>query len=165
MNLGFKVMHITQLLAQMIKDGMLAAAKEADLKVTYHDPCNLGRKSEPFKDDYYGQNKRRRPMELVRTGDLGEYAAPREILAAIPGVKLVEMNRIKGWAYCCGNGAGVASVNPELLEATSKERLAEAGKTGADALVTACPMCEYAFLQAGGMKVIDIIDLVLEYMK
>ena len=164
-DLGVKVMHITQLLAQLVNDGLLTAVKEADLKVTYQDPCNLGRRSEPFKDNYYGQNKRRRPMELVRTGDLGEYQAPRDILAAIPGVELIEMNRIKGWAYCCGNGAGVAEVNPELLDATSKERMAEAKKTGADVLVTACPMCEYALSAASGMKVTDIIDLVLEYMK
>ncbi|BAK47580.1 Fe-S oxidoreductase [Clostridium sp. SY8519] len=163
-DLGVKVMHITQLLAQLIEDGLLTADKTTDLKVTYQDPCNLGRRSEPFKDNYYGQNKRRRPMELVRTGDLGEYQAPRAILAAIPGVELIEMNRIKGWAYCCGNGAGVAEVNPDLLEATSKERMAEAAKTGADALVTACPMCEYALSNASDMKVIDIIDLVLEYM-
>ena len=164
-DLGVKVMHITQLLAQLIKDGLLTACKEADLKVTYQDPCNLGRRSEPFKDNYYGQNKRRRPMELVRTGDLGEYQAPRDILAAIPGVELIEMNRIKGWAYCCGNGAGVAEVNPELLDATGKERMAEAKKTGADVMVTACPMCEYALGKASDMKVTDIIDLVLEYMK
>ena len=131
----------------------------------YQDPCNLGRRSEPFKDNYYGQNKRRRPMELVRTGDLGEYQAPRDILAAIPGVELIEMNRIKGWAYCCGNGAGVAEVNPDLLEATSKERMAEAARTGAEVLVTACPMCEYALGKASDMKVVDIVDLVLTYMK
>lgn len=162
---GAEVLHITQLLAKLIRDGMLVPAKEADLKVTYQDPCNLGRRSEPFKDNYWGQNKRRRPMELVRTGDLGEYQAPRDILAAIPGVELIEMNRIKGWAYCCGNGAGVAEVNPGLLEDTGEERVREAVKTGAEVLVTACPMCEYALEHAGGMQVTDIVDLVLEYMK
>lgn len=164
-DLGAEVLHITQLLAKLIRDGILMPAKEADLKVTYHDPCNLGRRSEPFQDNYWGQNKRRRPMKLVRTGDLGEYQAPRDILAAIPGVELIEMNRIKGWAYCCGNGAGVAEVNPGLLEDTSRERVREASKTGADILVTACPMCEYALETAGRMKVTDIVELVLEYMK
>ena len=160
-----KVIHITQLTADLIRNGLLKPAKTADLKVTYHDPCNLGRKSEPFRSDYWGQNKRRRPMELVRTGDLGEYAAPREILEAIPGVELIEMNRRKGWAYCCGNGAGVAEVNPELLEMIGKERADEAKMTGADVLITACPMCEYALTQAGSMPVMDIMDLVLEYYK
>lgn len=164
-DLGVEVLHITQLLAKLIRDGMLSAAKTADLTVTYQDPCNLGRRSEPFKDNYWGQNKRRRPMELVRTGDLGEYQAPRDILAAIPGIELIEMNRIKGWSYCCGNGAGVAEVNPDLLESTSRERIAEAAKTGADVLVTACPMCEYALSQASDMKVCDIVDLVLTYME
>ena len=164
-DLGVEVLHITQFIAKLIADGMIAPAKEANLKVTYQDPCNLGRRSEKFIDNYWGQNKRRRPMEMVRTGDLGEYQAPRDILAAIPGVELVEMNRIKGWAYCCGNGAGVAEVNPGLLEDTSRERMKEAAKTGADVLVTACPMCEYALTNAGDIKVIDIVDLVLEYMR
>ncbi len=164
-NLNVKVLHITQFLAQLIKDGILTADKTADLHVTYQDPCNLGRRSEPFKDNYYGQNKRRRPMELVRTGDLGEYQAPRDIIQAIPGIQFTEMNRIKGWAYCCGNGAGVAEVNPDLLKATSAERMREAAKTGAEAIVTACPMCEMALHGASEMKVIDIIDLVLDYMK
>ena len=164
-DLGVQVLHITQLIAQLLKDGLLAPAREADVKVTYQDPCTLGRRSELFHDDYWGKNKRRRPMELVRTGDLGEYEAPRAILASIPGVELIEMNRIKGWAYCCGNGAGVREVNPDLLVKTSRERVAEAVSTQADVLVTACPLCEDALSHAGGMKVVDILDLVLEYLK
>lgn len=161
--LDAKVLHITQLTADLIRDGLLKPVKTADMKVTYHDPCNLGRKSEPFRSDYRDQNKRRRPMELVRTGDLGEYAAPRMILEAIPGIELIEMNRKKGWAYCCGNGAGVAETAPELLESASKERAEEAKMTGADVLVTACPMCEYALAKAGDIPVADIMDLVMGY--
>jgi len=162
--LGVEVLHITQLLERMYNDGLLHAVKTADMTVTYHDPCNLGRRSEPYKGEYNG-SKRRRPMSLTRTGDLGVYQAPRTLIRAIPGLKLVEMDRIKGWAFCCGNGAGVAEVNPELLEATSKNRMVEAEMTGADALVTVCPRCEHALQAVSDMKVIDLLDLVADYMK
>ncbi len=162
--LGVEVLHITQLLEQMYQSGVLNAVKAADMTVTYHDPCNLGRRSEPYKGEYVG-DKRRRPMELTRTGDLGVYQAPRTLLSAIPGLKLVEMDRIKGWSYCCGNGAGVAEVNPELLDFASKNRMVEAEMTGADALVTVCAMCEGALAAVGSMKVIDLLDLVTEYME
>ncbi len=160
--LGVEVLHITQLLERMYQDGMIHPNKTADIKATYHDPCNLGRRSEPYKGTYEG-DKRRRPMELTRTGDLGEYKAPRTLLAAIDGLELVEMDRRKGWAWCCGNGAGVAEVNPDLLKETSKNRMVEAQLTGADVLVTACPMCESALTSAGDMEVKDLTELVLEY--
>lgn len=163
-DLGVEVLHITELLEQMYQSGVLNAVKTADMTVTYHDPCNLGRRSDPYKGEYTG-DKRRRPMELTRTGDLGVYQAPRTLLGAIPGLKLVEMDRIKGWSYCCGNGAGVAEVNPELLEFASKNRMVEAEMTGADALVTVCAMCEGALAAAGDMKVIDLLDLVTDYME
>jgi len=102
-------------------------------------------------------------MELTRTGDLGEYEAPRTLLTAIDGLELVEMDRRKGWAWCCGNGAGVAEVSPDLLKETSKSRMVEAQLTGADMLVTACPMCESALASAGDMEVKDLTELVLEY--
>ena len=104
-------------------------------------------------------------MNLTRTGDLGVYQAPRTLLNAISGLTLIEMDRIKGWAFCCGNGAGVKEVNPELLKDTSENRMVEAKMTGADALVTACPMCEGALAATGSMKVIDILDLVLEHFE
>lgn len=163
-DLGVEVLHITQLLARLYEGGLLHAKKAANMTVTYQDPCNLGRRSEPYKGEYEG-SKRRRPMALTRTGDLGEYAAPRALLAAIPGLTLIEMDRVKGWAYCCGNGAGVAETSPELVEATAQNRMVEAKLTGADALVTACPMCEGALGAAKGMKVIDLTDLVLDHFE
>ena len=161
--LGVKVLHITELLATMVEGGLLHPGKtEAPLKVTYQDPCNLGRRSEPFKGEYKG-DKRRRPQLETRTGDLGVYAAPRTLLTAIEGVELIEMDRIKGWAWCCGNGAGVKEVNPDLLTDTSKNRMVEATMTGADVLVTACPLCEGALAAAGGMQIMDLTDLVVKY--
>ena len=163
--LGVEVLHITQLLERMYNQGLLKA-KSADkkIKVTYHDPCNLGRRSEPWKGEYEG-DKRRRPMELTRTGDLGVYQAPRTLIEAIGNIELVEMDRIKGWAWCCGNGAGVAEIAPELLENTAKNRMKEAEMTGADVLVTACPLCEQALGKAAGIKVMDVLDLVTQYFE
>lgn len=164
-DLGVQVMHITEFLAKLLEDGMLKAKKaDKKMKVTYHDPCNLGRRSEPFTCEYEG-DKRRRPMELTRTGDLGVYEAPRVLINAIGNIELVEMDRIKGWSYCCGNGAGVREVAPELLEATAESRQTEAKLTGADVMVTACPLCEQALNAAGGLKTIDVLDLVLEYFE
>lgn len=163
-DLGVEVLHITELLARLYGDGLLRPAGRCDRTVTYHDPCSLGRRSEPYKGAYTG-DKRRRPMALTRTGDLGVYQAPRILLGAIPGLKLVEMDRIKGWSFCCGNGAGVAEVNPDLLESASRNRMTEARLTGADALVTACPLCEGALTAAGGMEVLDLVSLVLDHME
>ncbi len=162
--LGVEVLHITELLARLYADGLLHSGTPLDKAVTYHDPCNLGRRSEPYKGEYEG-DKRRRPMHLTRTGDLGVYAAPRTLLRAIPGLTLIEMDRIKGWSFCCGNGAGVQEVNPDLLRNTSENRMVEAKLTGADAVVTACAMCEGALATVGGMEVIDLLDLVLEHME
>lgn len=162
-DLGAEVLHITEFLERIYKDGLLkAGSAEKPLKVTYHDPCNLGRRSEPWKGPYEG-DKRRRPMELTRTGDLGVYQAPRTLIGAVEGVELVEMDRIKGWSWCCGNGAGVKETAPELLDHTVENRMREAQLTGADVLVTACPLCEQALGAASGMKVTDILDLVTEY--
>lgn len=163
--LGVEVLHISQLLERMFRDGMLHAGKtEKPWKVTYHDPCSLGRRSEPYKGEYYG-DKRRRPMALTRTGDLGIYEEPRALITAVEGVELIEMDRRKGWSWCCGNGAGVAQVNPDLLESASRNRMTEAEMTGADVLITACPGCESALAAAGNMKILDLTDFVLKYYR
>lgn len=164
-DLGVEVLHITEYLEKMLNDGLIHAKKaDQKMKVTYHDPCNLGRRSEPFKCDYEG-DKRRRPMELTRTGDLGVYQAPRTLIEAIDGIELIEMDRIKGWAWCCGNGTGVKEVAPELLKDTAANRQTEAKLTGADLMVTACGLCEQALNAADGLKTIDVLDLVLEYFE
>lgn len=159
---GVEVLHITQLLERMYQDGLIHPGKAEGLKVTYQDPCNLGRRSEPYKGAYEG-DKRRRPMALTRTGDLGVYDAPRILLTAIEGVELIEMDRRKGWAWCCGNSAGVAEINPDLMASASENRMTEAQMTGADMLVTACPMCESALAAAGDMQAADLTELVLKY--
>ena len=84
---------------------------------------------------------------------------------AIPGLKLVEMERIREYAWCCGAGGGVSDSNPEFAQWTAQERIEEAAATGAEALVTACPWCEKTFEQAiratgSRLKVYDIVELV-----
>lgn len=113
-SLGFEVVHISQLLAERIASGELKFRRSAR-KVTYHDPCRLGRFS-------------------------GIYDEPRAIIDAIPGLELVEMPRSRESALCCGTQAWMncGSVNKQI----QAERLREATSTGAEILLTFCPKCQ-----------------------
>ena len=168
---NIEVLHITEYLDKLIKEGKLKFRKSLDMVVPYHDPCHLGRQGEPYTP-WEGEEKKimhqvvtwepRRPR---RMGIFGIYDAPRDVIKAIPGVTLVEMERIREYALCCGAGANVQITHPEVSQSTASERITEANTTGADALVTACPWCEANFKNAvdeNGKKidVIDIIDLV-----
>jgi len=169
--LPYKVMHITQYLEQLINEGKIKFTKPVNKQVTWHDPCHLGRRGEPYK---HWEGKRvaygltEPPRELNR-GAFGCYDAPRNILKAIPGIKLVEMERIREYAWCCGSGGGAKSAYPDFALSTAKERIEEAACTGAGTIVTACPWCE-ANLNDGidaseaTMKVEDILDVVIEAM-
>jgi len=135
---------------RLIKDGKLKFTRTVPMTVTYHDPCHLGRRDHVYV-----------PGEAI----MGIYDAPRDIIQSIPGVELVEMYRIKEYAWCCGAGGGVREAYPDFNLFTATERVEEAKATGAEAIVTACPWCERNFMDAinaGGdrMKVLDIIELV-----
>jgi len=100
---------------------------------------------------------------------MGLYDLPRDILKAIPGVDLIEMYRIKEYAWCCGAGGGVREAYPDFSEWTAGERVEEAKVTGAEAIVTCCPWCERNFKDAleergEAMKVYDILELIQEAM-
>ncbi len=145
-----KVQHIVESVYSLMKSGKIKLNKEVPLTVTYHDPCRLGRLSKPYV-----------PGEPID----GVYEPPREILRAIPGVKLVEMERIKEYAWCCGAGGGVKEAYPDFSIWTASERIEEAKATGADAIVSACPWCEKNFKEAVAqkgekIKVYDILELV-----
>ena len=160
-DLGVEVKHITELIAELISNGQIEFSGSCKKVVTYHDPCYLGRRSDPYKPPFPGP-KDTRPVCMSRTGQLGIYDAPRAILAAIPGVTLKEMDRIKGYAWCCGGGAGVPEAYPELMKSTSDTRMSEAKDTGAEFLVTACATCEGILSNTDdGIKVVDILDLLL----
>jgi len=171
MKVDYKVYHITEFLDQLIKSGKLKLTKKVPMAVTYHDPCHLGRLGEPFIP-WEGEEKKvfsqmfiYDPPKPWRKGTNGVYEPPRDVIRSIPGVELVEMERIKEYAWCCGAGGGVIDAYPEFAQWTANERIEEAKTTGAEALVTACPWCKRNFvdvINASGerLKVLDIIELV-----
>jgi Fe-S oxidoreductase len=164
-----EVLHITELAARLIEEGKLKLSKTVKMNVTYHDPCYLGRQGESW---IHWQGKRlpgiqRRfdPPKVFRRGTYGVYEPPRDILRAIPGVQLLEMERIKEYAWCCGAGGGVNESNPEFSVWTAIERIREAEATGAEAVVTACPWCVRNFKDAvkecgSRIKIFDIVELL-----
>ncbi|MFX1410215.1 MAG: (Fe-S)-binding protein [Promethearchaeota archaeon] len=146
-DLPFEVKHVTEVLVDMINNNEIPFIKGEEVektRVTYHDPCHLGRH-----------------MDL--------YEIPREVLSKIPGIELVEMKRNRNNAWCCGAGGGVKSQFSELALKISKERIKEAVETGAQILTTSCPFCIGNLIDAyedlepevkEKIKVIDVIDLI-----
>lgn len=139
----FNIVHITEFIQELIEKGALNLTRSVNKKVTYHDPCHLGRH-----------------MQI--------YDAPRYILNHIPGLEFIEMQRIKENAWCCGAGAGVKSGFPDLALDIAKQRIREAVETGADTIVTTCPFClrnlEDAAKALGSecaIEVLDLLELVL----
>ncbi len=164
-----EVLHITEFIDRLIKEGKLHFKGKMDALVTYHDPCRLGRLGEPWihweGKKIPGDRFVFDPPKEYRRGTHGVYEPPRDVLRSIPGVKLTEMTRIKEYSWCCGAGGGVNESNPEFAIWTAKERIEEAESTGAEAIVTACPWCEKTFSQAisisgSRLKVYNITELV-----
>ena len=112
----FEVVHITQYIFELIKKGRLKLNKEFVKKVTYHDPCYLGRHN-------------------------GVYKEPREVLRKIAGLELTEMADSKEDSLCCGGGGGRIWMDTPKGERFSDLRLDQASDVGAEVLVTACPYC------------------------
>jgi len=143
---NLKVLHTSEIFADLISSGRLQPQQEVSLKITYHDPCHLGRLGEPYTHwqgkQLPGHIRLFDPPREFRRGTKGVYEPPRRVLKSIPGIQLVEMDRRKEYAWCCGAGGGVKESNPAFAEWTALQRLQEAGTTGADAIVTACPGCE-----------------------
>ena len=171
LDLGVKVSHTTEYLAGLLAQGKLRPTKPVDMTLTYHDPCHLGRLSEPWIA-WQGVQRERHfrvydPPRTLRRGTYGVYEPPRDLLRSIPGVRLMEMDRIKEYAWCCGAGGGVKETNPEFSAWTAAERLSEAESTGAEALVTACPHCAQNLKGTGsaagtgsGLAVYDVVEIL-----
>jgi Fe-S oxidoreductase len=160
-----EVLHTTEYLARLLKEGKLKPSQKMKVKVTYQDPCHLGRLGEPYihwkGKPVPGNIRIFDPPKEFRRGTYGVYDAPRAILESIPGLKLIEMDRTREYAWCCGGGGGVAESNPEFARWTARERIAEADSTRAELLVTACAGCEQNFrsaLKESGSR-IDIMDI------
>jgi Fe-S oxidoreductase len=166
-----EIVHFTEFLERLLRDERLGAPGRQSLRVTYHDPCNLGRMGERYErwdgERELVMNKLviKKPAKQVCFGTRGVYDSPRAVLRALPGVELVEMERVREYAYCCGAGAGAKEAHPEFALFAARRRLEEARSTGADALVTACPWALRNFKDAleadgGDFAVFDVAEIV-----
>lgn len=164
-----EVLHISEYIDKLIKDGTLKPRRRVNLAVTYHDPCHLGRLGEPWVHwegkKIPGDRFVFDPPKPYRRGTNGVYEPPRDVIKAISGIRFTEMTRIKEYSWCCGAGGGVIESNPEFAVWTAKDRISEAISTGAEAIVTACPWCEKTLNEAvkesgSSLKVYDIVELM-----
>lgn len=166
-DMPYTPLHITEYVDKLMQDGKLAFKKNIKMKVTYHDPCNLGRLSEPWQE-WVPNYVRVIPIGKVwRRGDRGIYDPPRNILKGIPGMELVEMERSRSNAWCAGSCGGVEAAYPDFALWTAGERIEEAQATGADAIVTGSPDAKELLTRAvkakkAKMKVYDITEIILK---
>ena len=165
--MNFEIRHSMEYFDELVQDGRMKFTKEVPLKVTWHDPCHSGRGGEP-QDLWEGTRVKwglSDPPRKRNYGAGGVFDAPRNVLKAIPGVELVEMERIREFSWCCGAGGGVKSAYPEFALETARERVREALETGAEALVTSCPWCE-TNLQDGihaedaALEMLSLVELI-----
>jgi heterodisulfide reductase subunit D len=147
-----EIVHATELLAEYLQAERLPLG-ELPLRVTYHDPCDLGRKS-------------------------GVYRAPRQVLggdgvAGIPGLSFVEMCSAGQIAECCGGGGNLASFDPDVVNEIALRRIGRACEVGAQALISACQQCERTLMAAvrrhpearrARLRVMDLTELVCQAM-
>jgi Fe-S oxidoreductase len=141
---GFEVLHASEYLARLIQEGRVTMT-ELPWVVTYHDPCDLGRKN-------------------------GVYDAPRAIIQSIPGMVLREMPNHHEDALCCGGGGDVAMMEADVTEHIAERRLAQAVSTGATAIISSCQQCKRTLLQAARktrtrIRILDVTELVWQAME
>ena len=141
------------------------------MTVTYHDPCHLGRGSEPYPKwdgkivEVMPLIKMPLPPKPKRQGTHGFYEPPRNVLKQIPGIELKEMERTREFSYCCGAGGGVKAQFPEFALNTSKRRVDEAVSSGASTSVSCCPFCKTNLSEGikaskADLEFFDLIELV-----
>lgn len=136
----FEVIHSAELLLELIKDNRLELSDENTIKVSYHDPCHLGRHS-------------------------GVYEPPRDVLRSIPNIKFVEMSENRNNALCCGAGGGFRSGYKDLSIDLAALRVSQVKEIDAEILASSCPFCHYN-LELGrdkidkNLKVVDITELI-----
>jgi Fe-S oxidoreductase len=115
--MGIRVLHSTQYMDELIRDGRIRFTGEVTKRITYHDPCDLGRACKILEE-------------------------PRNILRSIPGIDYVEMAKNRLEARCCGGGGGMQAYNPDLAVKMAAERIRDAFAVKAEVLVSACPACK-----------------------
>ena len=131
---GLDVIHISQFLDDLIKEGNLDFSKK-DLDVTYHDSCHLGRHLNVFDE-------------------------PRDVIKTV--ANLVEMENIREDGLCCGAGGGVKSAYPEIAQEMAKIRINQAKETECEILVTPCPFCKLN-LENDDLEVLDLTEFLVKY--
>ena len=130
----FKVVHFSEFIKELIDAGKIVLNKPINKKVTYHDPCHLGRYE-------------------------GVYNKPRDIIRAVPGIELVEMRRSRENAWCCGGSTEIYLMNPDLAANITEARVQEGANTGASAIVTTCPMCVTNLRPVAKKAGLEVYDL------
>jgi Fe-S oxidoreductase len=143
---NFELVHISQYLCQLIQEGRLTPTKEYGKKVTYHDPCYLGRHN-------------------------GIFDEPREVLNKIPGLELREMAECREDSLCCGMGGGRIWLETPMSERFSNIRLQQAIEVGAEVLATSCPYCisqledsRLALKDSEVIQIKDITEILQEFV-
>jgi heterodisulfide reductase subunit D len=139
--LGFEVLTASQLVRDLLREGSLrfGEPKRAGI-VTYHDPCDLGRKG-------------------------GQYEEPREVLRSVPGFTFTEMENSREHALCCGGGGDLETFSPELTAEVAARRVGQAAAVQAGYLVSACPQCVRTLTKAARarelrIRVLDLVQFV-----
>lgn len=139
---GQNVYHFSQYVENLINERKLKLIRSFDKKVTYHDPCHLGRHA-------------------------GVYEPARNVLKKIKGLEFVEMKKNRENSRCCGAGGGYKSAFNDFAVAVAKERIEDAEAVGAEVIATSCPFCVLnlrAGAKAAGskIKVMDLSEILLE---
>ncbi|MBI2885639.1 MAG: 4Fe-4S dicluster domain-containing protein [Chloroflexi bacterium] len=141
---NYEVLHHSELISQLIREGKLNLSKELKETVTYHDSCYLGRHN-------------------------GVYEAPRQIARALPGVQVVEMSQSRNSSFCCGAGGGHMWMDEKTAKRINWTRTDMALQTGAGTVATACPFCVIMFEDGirgrnaeETLKARDLAELVAE---
>jgi Fe-S oxidoreductase len=142
--LGFEVLHASQYLARLLEEGQLKLGSFEQV-VTYHDPCDLGRKS-------------------------GIFDAPRLVIEGMPGIEFREMDASREEALCCGGGGDVQIVDESVTASVADRRLSQAQRTGARVLLSACQQCKRTLMAAARrnrvrVRVMDVAELVWRAME
>ncbi len=140
---GIEILHLPEFILEKINNKEIEFNNNLNMKITYHDPCHIGR-------------------------HMGIYEPPREVLKSIPGISLIEMERNRQNAWCCGSGGGVRSAFKDFSSFAANERIEEAIETTAEALVSVCPFCINQFkanIENNSIKTYDISELINKAIK
>ncbi|MGE5485093.1 MAG: (Fe-S)-binding protein [Ignavibacteriales bacterium] len=140
-DLGFEVVHSSEMLLELVERGRIRPGPW-EAVATYHDPCDLGRKS-------------------------GVYDPPRRLLKSIPGIDLREMKASRDATVCCGGGGNMEANFPEMVHALAGKKVAELAATGASLVASSCQQCKRTIQGAvkrekARLKVLDVSEVLVK---